>query len=119
MRLYSWVNFSSLEKVVCGAPEGAAFRLADQGPERLDVVGDRALRVLGSVVFQHDVARVFRVAEDTDVSFIVVDLSDRAVSSALPIIYDAAFHKKRFALVNAVDLYQEILAECHLLSQRG
>lgn len=54
------------------------------------------------------IQKACRVAEDADVSFIVVDLSDRAVSSALPIIYDAAFHKKRFALVNAVDLYQEV-----------
>lgn len=54
------------------------------------------------------IQRACRVAVDTGVSFIVVDLSDRAVSSALPIIYDAAFHKKRFALVDAVDLYQEV-----------
>jgi lipopolysaccharide/colanic/teichoic acid biosynthesis glycosyltransferase len=54
------------------------------------------------------IQRACRVAVDTGVSFIVVDLSDRAVSSALPIIYDAAFHKKRFALINAVDLYQEV-----------
>jgi len=54
------------------------------------------------------IQRACRVAVDTGVSFIVVDLSDRAVSSALPIIYDAAFHKKRFALINAVDLYQEL-----------
>jgi len=54
------------------------------------------------------IQKACRVAVDTDVSFIVVDLSDRAVSSALPIIYDAAFHRKRFALVDAVELYQEV-----------
>ncbi|HEV3245556.1 MAG TPA: sugar transferase [Candidatus Paceibacterota bacterium] len=54
------------------------------------------------------IQRACRVAVDTGVSFIVVDLTDRAVSSALPIIYDAAFHKKRFALIDAVDLYQEV-----------
>jgi lipopolysaccharide/colanic/teichoic acid biosynthesis glycosyltransferase len=54
------------------------------------------------------IQRACRVAVDRDVSFIVVDLSDRAVSSALPIIYDAAFHKRRFALVDAVELYQEV-----------
>lgn len=54
------------------------------------------------------IQRACRVAVDTGVSFIVVDLSDRAVSSALPIIYDAAFHKTRFALIDAVDLYQEV-----------
>ena len=49
-----------------------------------------------------------RVAEEDDVTFIVVDFSDKAVSAALPIIYDAAFHKRRFALLDAADLYQEV-----------
>lgn len=49
-----------------------------------------------------------RVAEEDDVTFLVVDFSDRAVSAALPIIYDAAFHKQNFALVDASELYQEV-----------
>jgi len=49
-----------------------------------------------------------RVAEEDDVTFLVVDLSDKAVSAALPIIYDAAFHKHRFALLDATALYQEV-----------
>ena len=49
-----------------------------------------------------------RVAEEDNVTFLVVDLSDKAVSAALPIIYDAAFHKHRFALVDATALYQEV-----------
>lgn len=49
-----------------------------------------------------------RVAEEDDVTFLVVDLSDKAVSAALPILYDAAFHKQRFALIDAADLYEEI-----------
>lgn len=49
-----------------------------------------------------------RVAEEDDVSFLVVDFSDKAVSAALPIIYDAAFHKRRFALIDAADLYEEM-----------
>jgi len=49
-----------------------------------------------------------RVAEEDDVTFLVVDLSDKAVSAALPIIYDAAFHKHRFALLDATTLYQEV-----------
>lgn len=53
------------------------------------------------------IQRACRVAED-DVSFLVVDFSDRAVSAALPIIYDAAFHKRRFALLDAEDVYQEV-----------
>jgi lipopolysaccharide/colanic/teichoic acid biosynthesis glycosyltransferase len=49
-----------------------------------------------------------RVAEEDDVTFVVVDLSDKAVSAALPIIYDAAFQKRRFALIDASELYQEV-----------
>ncbi|MDB5238200.1 MAG: sugar transferase [Candidatus Kaiserbacteria bacterium] len=49
-----------------------------------------------------------RVAEEDDVTFLVVDFSDPAVGVALPIIYDAAFQKNRFALVEASDLYQEV-----------
>ena len=57
----------------------------------------------------HDVIqRARRVAVEEDVTFIVVDFSDKAVTAALPIIYDAAFHNRGFALVDAIDLYQEI-----------
>lgn len=49
-----------------------------------------------------------RVAEEDDVTFLVVDFSDPAVGVALPIIYDAAFQKNRFALVEASELYQEV-----------
>ena len=49
-----------------------------------------------------------RVAVEDDVTFLVVDFSDQAVSAALPIIYDAAFHKRRFALLDAAELYQEV-----------
>jgi lipopolysaccharide/colanic/teichoic acid biosynthesis glycosyltransferase len=49
-----------------------------------------------------------RVAEEDEVTFVVVDLSDKAVAAALPIIYDAAFQKHRFALVDATELYQEV-----------
>jgi len=49
-----------------------------------------------------------RVAEEDNVMFVVVDLSDKAVAAALPIIYDAAFQKHRFSLVDASELYQEV-----------
>ena len=49
-----------------------------------------------------------RVAEEDDVTFLVVDFSDKAVSAALPIVYDAAFHKHRFALLDAASLYEEV-----------
>jgi lipopolysaccharide/colanic/teichoic acid biosynthesis glycosyltransferase len=54
------------------------------------------------------IQRTVRVASEDDVTFLVVDFADRAVSSTLPIIYDAAFHKRRFALIDVVDLYEEM-----------
>lgn len=62
-----------------------------------------------TVAPSHEVIqRACRVAQEENVTFIVVDLSDRAVSAALPIIYDAAFQKRRFALIEAVDLFEEV-----------
>lgn len=49
-----------------------------------------------------------RVAEEDDIAFLVVDVSDTAIQTALPILYDAAFHKHRFVMVNMMDLYQEV-----------
>lgn len=54
------------------------------------------------------IQRTVRVAAEDDVTFLVVDLSDSAVSAALPIIYDAAFHKHKFALIDAAELYEEM-----------
>ncbi|MDP3645788.1 MAG: sugar transferase [bacterium] len=54
------------------------------------------------------IQQVLRVAEEDRITFLVVDFSDKAVSAALPIIYDAAFHKHRFALLDAIELYQEL-----------
>ena len=61
-----------------------------------------------SVPSHEVIQQACRVAEEDDVTFLVVDLSNKAVSAALPIIYDAAFHKKNFALVDATELYQEV-----------
>ncbi|OGG59597.1 hypothetical protein A2765_03260 [Candidatus Kaiserbacteria bacterium RIFCSPHIGHO2_01_FULL_56_24] len=49
-----------------------------------------------------------RVAEEDDIAFLVVDVSDAALQTALPILYDAAFHKRRFVMINLMDLYQEV-----------
>lgn len=49
-----------------------------------------------------------RIAEEDDISFVVVDVTDNALQTALPILYDAAFHKRRFAMLNLMDLYQEV-----------
>lgn len=49
-----------------------------------------------------------RVAEEDDIAFVIVDVTDSALQSALPILYDAAFHKRRFVMINLMDLYQEV-----------
>jgi len=46
-----------------------------------------------------------RVAAEESVSFLVIDFSDNSISAALPIIYDAAFQKHRFSLVDVIDLH--------------
>lgn len=49
-----------------------------------------------------------RVAGEDEVAFLVVDFFNPSIAAALPIVYDAAFHKQRFALIDVVDLYQEL-----------
>ena len=49
-----------------------------------------------------------RIAEDDDIAFLVVDMTDEALQAALPILYDAAFHKQKFVMVNVMELYQEV-----------
>lgn len=54
------------------------------------------------------IQRACRIIEEDDVTFLVVDFSDAAVSAALPIVYDAAFRKQRFALLDAAELFKDI-----------
>jgi lipopolysaccharide/colanic/teichoic acid biosynthesis glycosyltransferase len=63
-----------------------------------------SLKTPSHEVIQH----ACRVAEQDGVSFLVVDLSDKAIAAALPIIYNAAFKKHRFALIDVAELYQEV-----------
>ncbi len=62
----------------------------------------------GKVPIHELIQRACRVAEEDDIMFVVVDYADPAVSAALPIIYDAAFQKSKFALIDIIDLYQEV-----------
>jgi lipopolysaccharide/colanic/teichoic acid biosynthesis glycosyltransferase len=55
-----------------------------------------------------------KIADDDDVTFIAVDPSDTAVATALPILYDVAFQKERFALVDAAEIYQELFSRVPL-----
>ncbi len=54
------------------------------------------------------VQQACRVVEEDGLAVLVVDFSDPALNVALPIVYDAAFQKRRFVLVDVKDLYQEV-----------
>ncbi len=54
------------------------------------------------------IREALRAMSNEDVVFLIVDFSDKSIAASLPIMYDAAFRKRRFALVDAVDLYQEM-----------
>lgn len=54
------------------------------------------------------IQRACRIAGEDDMSFLVADFSDKAFLTARPIIYEAAFHKRRFAIIDIVELYQEV-----------
>lgn len=49
-----------------------------------------------------------RVVEEDGLAFLVVDFADPTLNVALPIVYDAAFQKRRFTLTDVTDLYQEV-----------
>ncbi|RJR13294.1 hypothetical protein C4585_02335 [Candidatus Parcubacteria bacterium] len=54
------------------------------------------------------IQRACRIAGEDEMSFLVADFSDKAFLAARPIIYEAAFHKNRFAIIDIVELYQEV-----------
>src|SRR3989344_1298778 len=54
------------------------------------------------------IREALRALESEEVAFLVVNFSDKTIEAAYPIMYDAAFQKNRFALVDAVELYQEM-----------
>lgn len=69
-----------------------------------------------SLARSHEVIReAIRLAAEDDMTFLVVDFSDKAFEAARPIIYDAAFQKRRFAIIDIVELYQEVF-DCVPLS---
>ncbi|HUO50226.1 MAG TPA: sugar transferase [Candidatus Paceibacterota bacterium] len=84
-----------------------AKALADEiGTGRYAFAFDHAIDTKQSPTYEV-IQRAYRIAVDHNVAFIVVDFSDPAVASALPIIYDAAFHRHIW-LIDAIDLYQEV-----------
>jgi len=55
-----------------------------------------------------------RIAEEDELSFLVVDFSDASFNAALPIVYDTAFQKRRFAIIDVTSLYEEVFERAPL-----
>jgi len=49
-----------------------------------------------------------RATDGDEVSVVVVDTSDQSMSAVLPILYDRAFRKEKFALADAFSAYEDI-----------
>ncbi len=64
------------------------------------------------------IREALRAMENDEVAFLIVDFSDKTISASFPIMYDAAFRKRRFALVDAVELYQEMFERVPLSLMR-
>ncbi len=54
------------------------------------------------------IQQVCRLAEESETTFLVVDFSDKAFEAVRPIVYDAAFQKRGFAILDIIDVYQEV-----------
>lgn len=86
-----------------------ARELADEiandlhAPFRFDHVIDTSIAPTHEII-----QRACRVAEQDDITFLVADFSHEAVIASLPIIYNSVFNKRRFALIDATDLYEEV-----------
>ena len=93
--------------LIASGADGAALAHEVANDSRFPFVFDYVIDT--EVAASHEIIQqACRVAEKDDVSFLVVDFFDPSVAAVLPIMYDAAFHKKRFALLDAIDLYQEM-----------
>jgi lipopolysaccharide/colanic/teichoic acid biosynthesis glycosyltransferase len=93
--------------LIASGPDGAAIAQEVAHDVRAPFVFDHVIDT--AVTPSHEVIQqACRVAMKDDVSFLVVDFFDPAIAAVLPIMYDAAFHKQRFALIDVIDLYQEM-----------
>ena len=54
------------------------------------------------------IQRALRLLEDDEMTFVVADTSDKAFEAVRPIMYDIAFRKRKFAIIDVVELYQEV-----------
>ena len=110
-RVYLFPQFRTMRRLkgvlIAAGPDGGllAHEVANDSrvPFTFDYVVDTATTPSHEVIQQ-----ACRIAEKDDVSFLVVDFADPSIAAVLPIMYDASFHKKRFSLIDVIDLYQEM-----------
>ena len=93
--------------LIASGPDALALAREVEGDSRYPFVFERVIDT--SHVRAHEVIQqACRIAAEDETAFLVADFSDKAFVAARPIIYDAAFHKHRFAIIDAVELYQEV-----------
>jgi lipopolysaccharide/colanic/teichoic acid biosynthesis glycosyltransferase len=93
--------------LVASGPDAQALAAEISSDSRYAFVFEHVIDTSKSA--SHEVIReALRLAAGKDITFFVMDFSDRAFDAARPIIYDAAFHKERFAIIDVVELYQEV-----------
>jgi lipopolysaccharide/colanic/teichoic acid biosynthesis glycosyltransferase len=94
--------------LIASGPDAHALAKEVASDSRYPFVFERIIDTSGSQ--SHEVIQqALRLATDDDMSFLVMDFSDRAFDVARPIIYHTAFGKKEhFAVVDVVELYQEV-----------
>ena len=93
--------------LVASGPDARMLAQEVAGDNRLPFVFEHIIDT--SKAASHEVIQqTLRLVGEADVAFLVINFSDRAFDAARPIIYDAAFHKERFAVIDVVELYREV-----------
>src|SRR3989344_379722 len=93
--------------LIASGPDAEALAQEVKNDSRYPFVFEQVIDT--SRAHSHEVIQqACRIAGEDDTAFLVADFSDKAFLSARPIVYDAAFHKRRFAILDVNELYQEV-----------
>ena len=93
--------------LIASGPDAEALAQEVKNDPRYPFVFEQVIDT--SRAHSHEVIQqACRIAGEDDTAFLVADFSDKAFLAARPIVYDAAFHKRRFAILDVNELYQEV-----------
>ena len=93
--------------LIASGPDAEALAQEVKNDSRYPFVFEQVIDT--SRAHSHEVIQqACRIAGEDDTAFLVADFSDKAFLAARPIVYDAAFHKRRFAILDVNELYQEV-----------